>query len=509
MNYRKNVYEYLQESAMKYPDKTAFSDEKKAYTFSELARAARAAGTYLARRYGCVSRPVAVAAERSSDSIAAFMGVLASGNYNVPVDTSMPRRRMERILEKIRPVCFLAPETQKEKLVHIEEFCPLEEMERGFASEEDTELLASARESVLDVDPAYVIFTSGSTGVPKGIVISHRSVIDFTEWMSGTFCFDETEVFGNQAPFYFDLSVKDIYQTLRNGATCYIFPKKFFLFPKLLLQFAQEKKITAFVWATSAFHLVANSGALSRVTPKSLRTVILGGEALQAKQLNVWRRALPEVEYVNLYGPTEVTVDCTYYRIDRQFEDSDMIPIGTACENKQVLLLDEDLRPVSPGQPGEICVRGIGLSLGYYGEDEKTRQAFVQNPMNPAYRDLIYRTGDIGAEGKDGMIYFRSRKDGQIKHMGYRIEFGEIEAALNSLPEVDEAVCLFDEDRDKIIACYSGSIESAEILKSLESLVPKYMFPNIFYKLKALPRSANGKVDRPELKKRYLSGESS
>ena len=254
---------------------------------------------------------------------------------------------------------------------------------------------------------------------------------------------------------------------------------------------------------------MANSGALSRVTPKSLRTVILGGEALQAKQLNVWRRALPEVEYVNLYGPTEVTVDCTYYRIDRQFEDSDMIPIGTACENKQVLLLDEDLRPVSPGQPGEICVRGIGLSLGYYGEDEKTRQAFVQNPMNPAYRDLIYRTGDIGAEGKDGMIYFRSRKDGQIKHMGYRIEFGEIEAALNSLPEVDEAVCLFDEDRDKIIACYSGSIESAEILKSLESLVPKYMFPNIFYKLKALPRSANGKVDRPELKKRYLSGESS
>ena len=167
MNYRKNVYEYLQESAMKYPDKTAFSDEKKAYTFSELARAARAAGTYLARRYGCVSRPVAVAAERSSDSIAAFMGVLASGNYYVPVDTSMPRRRMERILEKIRPVCFLAPETQKEKLVHIEEFCPLEEMERGFASEEDTELLASARESVLDVDPAYVIFTSGSTGVPR------------------------------------------------------------------------------------------------------------------------------------------------------------------------------------------------------------------------------------------------------------------------------------------------------------------------------------------------------
>ena len=223
--------------------------------FSELARAARAAGTYLARRYGCVSRPVAVAAERSSDSIAAFMGVLASGNYYVPVDTSMPRRRMERILEKIRPVCFLAPETQKEKLVHIEEFCPLEEMERGFASEEDTELLASARESVLDVDPAYVIFTSGSTGVPKG----HRHFPPFGDRFyrvdERDILFDETEVFGNQAPFYFDLSVKDIYRTLRNGATCYIFPKKFFLFPKLLLQFAQEKRsqrlsgrLPLFIW---------------------------------------------------------------------------------------------------------------------------------------------------------------------------------------------------------------------------------------------------------------------
>lgn len=162
---------------------------------------------------------------------------------------------MERILEKIRPVCFLAPETQKEKLVHIEEFCPLEEMERGFASEEDTELLASARESVLDVDPAYVIFTSGSTGVPKGIVISHRSVIDFTEWMSGTFCFDETEVFGNQAPFYFDLSVKDIYQTLRNGATCYIFPKKFFCFQSCSFNSLRKKRsqrltgrLPLFIW---------------------------------------------------------------------------------------------------------------------------------------------------------------------------------------------------------------------------------------------------------------------
>lgn len=170
---------------------------------------------------------------------------------------------------------------------------------------------------------------------PKGIVIAHRSVIDFTEWMADACQFTHQDVMGNQAPFYFDLSVKDIYLTLKCGATTHIIPKKDFLFPTLLMDFLEEKKVTALVWATSAFHLVANSGVLEKKVPSHLRTVILGGEALQAKQLNRWRAALPAVQYTNLYGPTEVTVDCTWYPIQREFADGERIPIGRPAPTKR------------------------------------------------------------------------------------------------------------------------------------------------------------------------------
>ncbi len=567
MGYQRNLFDYLPISASHFPDKIAFSDEKNELSYRQILEKSYRAGAFLNKRYNAISKPAAVAVGRTAETIAAFMSILAAGMFYVPIDIDMPSQRMKKILEKVEPVCFMMPEALKEKLADILDVCEVVSFEEAFectaqakvtyetddglgasgCHETDDDLGASgchetddglgaggraesydyaegelslshdieeckrvcdeARKSVLDTDPAYMIFTSGSTGFPKGIVISHRSAIDFTEWMSETFDFCEDDIFGNQAPFYFDLSVKDIYQTLKNGASCHIIPKKLFMFPKLLLELAEKKHITAFVWATSAFHLVANSGALSKVQPSALRQVILGGEALGAKQLNVWKRCLPDVRYVNLYGPTEVTVDCAYYIIERDFKDSDMIPVGYPCENMQIMLLDENLKAVSQGEPGEICVRGAGIALGYYGDTEKTAASFIQNPLNDRYRDIIYRTGDIGVMKSDGLIYFKSRGDGQIKHMGYRIETGEIETALNSLAEITNAVCIFDADKDKIVAFYSGIAEKQEILKKLSDFVPKYMYPNIFVKLDELPTNANGKTDRARLKKDYFEGQ--
>jgi len=272
------------------------------------------------------------------------------------------------------------------------------------------------------------------------------------------------------------------------------------------MDFLEEKKVTALVWATSAFHLVANSGVLEKKVPSHLRTVILGGEALQAKQLNRWRAALPAVQYTNLYGPTEVTVDCTWYPIQREFADGERIPIGRACANKEVFLLDEHLQPVPPGQPGELCVRGIGLAKGYFGQWDKTRSAFIQDPRNPNYPDLIYRTGDLAVMDEAGLFTFLTRQDGQIKHMGYRIELGEIETVLNSIPSMEEVACLFDPERDRIHCIYTGSQESKDIAKLARASLPRYMVPNLYHKVAVMPHNPNGKIDRPKLKEEWIHG---
>ena len=503
---QRNLLEYLEGTAARVPEAPALTDENTSLTFGQLREQARKLGTAIARQVGKTNRPVAVLTDRKASSVVAFQGVLYSGNYYVPVDCKMPLGRMEALVDQLKPAALVLDRADSAAAEPFVESCTQIYLEDALEGEADDVLLATLRRRVLDMDPAYVIFTSGSTGTPKGIVVSHRSVIDFTEWYVDTCGITGEDTLGNQAPFYFDLSVKDLYSTMKTGASMHILPRKFFLFPILLMRYLDEHKVTVLSWATSAFHLVANSGVLDKVAPRSLRRVILGGEALQAKQLNLWRRALPQVQYINLYGPTEVTVDCCYYFLDREFADTESIPIGKACENKEVFLLDEAGEPVPRGEPGEICVRGSGLAQGYYGDWDKSAAVFTQDPRNPWYHDRIYHTGDMAVENEDGDLVFLARKDNQIKHGGYRIELGEIETALNSLADIQAAVCFFDPERDRIHCVYQGEMTSADIVRGIRDLVPKYMLPNVYHQMEKMPYNANGKIDRNALKKEFLNG---
>lgn len=496
---QKNVLEYLERSAENFPDKLAYTDETGGITFSELLAEAKRIGTKISRSTAMTGKPIAVVTGRNYKCITAFMGVLYSGNYYVPIDSEMPEKRLQSIFSGLNPELLLY-NSDEEKL--LGKFGFEKSLLYGDSGDVDEDLILSRRAKVLDIDPVYIIYTSGSTGTPKGIVISHRAVIDFIEWMAEAIGYCHEDVFANQAPFYFDCSVKDLYLTLRLGATDHIIPKKLFMFPTLLIDFLNENKVTSLTWATSGFNLVSSSGILEKKKPEYLNKVAIGGEAMLAKHLNNWRRAMPEVKFVNLYGPTEVTVDCTWFEVKGEYKDYEAIPIGKACANKEVLLLDDALKPVKNGEPGEICVRGIGLSDGYYNEPEKTAAAFVRNPNVP-YIDFIYKTGDIGIMNNDGDIVFQARKDGQIKHMGYRIELGEIERGLNALENINAAICFYDSSRARIVCVYEGEPDGKEIAGNLTKILPKYMIPNIYKKVSKMPYNANSKIDRVRLRKEY------
>ncbi|MBR0139481.1 MAG: AMP-binding protein, partial [Firmicutes bacterium] len=341
-----NIFDYLENMAKRLPDKTAFVDEKGSVSFSRLYSMALAIGTAAAEAVELpalppYARPVFVMTGRDIMSVAGFLGVLASGNFYVPLDRAMPKARMEKIFERLRPAALMGNEDDKEKVGELCEafgtgFINPEEAAAGPIDEED---LKKRRGTVLDIDPAYVFFTSGSTGEPKGIAVSHGNLIDFTEWYCEEFGSSEEDVCGNQPPFYFDASGRDLFPCLRTGATVHILPRKLFMFPSLLIKYLNENGVSVLNWATSAFDLVANSRVLEKHRPLYLKRIVLGGEALRAKQIGIWKKAAPEAEIINVYGPTETTVDCCFYRVDREFAEDEPVPIGRACANMQLMVL--------------------------------------------------------------------------------------------------------------------------------------------------------------------------
>lgn len=498
-----NILEYLEGSSKRFPDKTAFADEHSSCTFRELEMTARRIGTALAK-YFVPRNPVPVFMEKSVETIGVFMGAVYAGCFYVLIDTKQPASRLNQILEILDSEVIVTSEKYLEDLEKLD-FKGEVVLAKNLAEEpENKELLKEIRNQAVDMEPLYGIFTSGSTGVPKGVVVGHRSVLDFIDCFTELFDISEKDVIGNQAPWDFDVSVKDIYSGLKTGATVQIIPKQMFSFPTKLIDYLIEREVTTLIWAVSALCIISTLNGFEYKVPDKIKKILFSGEAMPVKHLNIWRKYLPDVMYVNIYGPTEITCNCTYYIIDREFQPGDVLPMGKAFPNEKVFLLDEKNRLITEkNKTGELCVTGSALALGYYKNREQTDKAFVQNPLNDRYLEMMYRTGDLAYYNELGELCFASRKDFQIKHMGHRIELGEIEAAMEKIPEIIRSCCIFDSAKSKIVAFYEGDIERRPLARALGQYVPAFMVPNVFRQVERMPLTKNGKIDRKALTAAY------
>lgn len=499
-----SILDFFEETVNKYPDKTAFADEQKSCTYRELKERAMKIGSFLADKVS-IGQPVPIFMEKSVDTIAVFLGCVYAGAFYTVLDIKHPKSRIDSILNTLESDFFFSSEAFRKEAEKYASDRTIYWLEDADLAETDREKLEKIAKKRLDILPLYCNFTSGSTGTPKGVLVSHKSVIDFIGEFTKQFDITEKDVIGNQAPWDFDVSVKDIYSGLMSGATVQIIPRTYFSFPTKLLDFLCEREVTTLIWAVSALCIITTLKGFEYRIPEKIRKVMFSGEVMPIKHFRLWKKYLPNAEYVNLYGPTEITCNCTYYRIDRDFVEGENIPIGKAFPNEHVFLLnDADEEVKEPDVPGEICVSGTAVAIGYYNNPEQTEKVFVQNPLNTRYAERIYRTGDMGYYGADGELYYKCRKDFQIKHMGHRIELGEIEMVMNSVEEVLRCCCIFDEKKNKITAFYEGTIEKRELKRKMGEKLPMFMLPNVFYPLEEMPLNKNGKIDRVGLKKQYL-----
>ncbi len=502
-----NVLEYLEHTVKRLPDKIAFANEIMGLTFAEVFHDSRAIGSYMAKK-GYYKEPVVVFMEKHPKMIAAFFGCVYGGNFYVPIDAEMPAFRIELIFDNLKPRVMICDEATIEtarKFIKAGQEIEVILYDKIVKTEINEVTLMDIRDKQLDTDPIYIVFTSGSTGIPKGVIACHRSVIDYIENLSDVLEFNEETRFANQTPLYFDACLKELYPTLKFGATTYLVPKSLFMFPIKLVEFLNEHKINTICWVVSALTMISSFKAFDKVVPEYLHTVAFGSEVFPIKQFNIWKETLPNAKFTNLYGPTEATGMCCYYKVNRDFELDEVMPVGRPFHNTEILLLNAKNELAKAGEEGEICVRGTSLTLGYYNNPEKTSEAFVQNPLNPHYPELIYRTGDLGKWNEYGELVFVSRKDYQIKHMGHRIELGEIEVNVNLLEGIHSSCCLYDKIKGKIILCYVGEKDEKELITILKEKLPRYMIPNKIERLEQMPLTANGKLDRVFLAKEFTN----
>ena len=559
-----NILTYLDETAARYPDKLAFIGEASALTFLELKSNTEAIGSFIADK-NIYNEPILVFMEKSPEEVSALLGVVRSGNIYVALDLDMPEARLDAIIDITKAKLMIVDGHTKKKAKSLGFSGDICSYEETASKQTNAMLLLDIRCKAKETDTIYLVFTSGSTGVPKGVVASHRNVIDYIEGLGKVLECDENTVFGNQAPLYLDASLKDVYTTLKYGAATYFIPKKLFMSPVMLIEYLNEHRINTICFVSSALTIFTKLSAFDIAKPEYLKVIAFGGEVLPISHLKQWMKACPGARFINLYGATECTGMSSYYVVYDVEKPVNGIPIGKPLPDTEIFLIDEEgnilenpllsteissknkgsghiakpddtdilrysEKDLSIGKllpadetfhiaeedshtvkqsaemeilrhKGEICIGGTGLSSGYYKDEEKTKAKFVNYQLTDGRSILLYKTGDIGYFGEDGELYFAGRGDNQIKHRGYRIELEEIEACGGEFEGVDRGCCIYYPEKEVIIFFYEGRIEEGKVKENFRNKLASYMVPGKVVKLDKLPLMAGGKIDRKALSK--------
>lgn len=493
------------------PSKPAVIEGDRSTSYHELLDSALKLAQNLNKRLTDKCQPVAVFLPKSTQCIISNLAIIYSGNAYMNLDVMSPTARIQKILDRIKPaLCitnrvfyssFQAAGFAESRVVIIEDVL------ESPSSKYDYDSIQAKLNTVIDTDPCCIINTSGSTGTPKGVVLSHRGFLDFCQWAFSTFDFYQDEVVGSLSPAIFDIYSYELCLLMLRGVTLVLITEHYSGFPVKIMECLKLNHATFIFWVPTIMVNIANLDILSRIRLDSLRLVWFAGEVFPAKHLNHWRKHIPQAQFVNMYGPIEITLDCTYHIVEKVLADEEPLPIGIPCRNTDILILTDDDQPAKPGEAGELCVRGSSLAMGYYNDPEKTSLAFVQNPLNQYYPELIYRTGDLVYTSEGGMIMFIGRKDFQIKHQGYRIELGEIENAVLNLDYIENACVVYDQGKKEIVLFYQADAEAPvkQIRQNLASSLPKYMLPTVFHRVSQLPMNPNGKIDRQGLSQGLLN----
>jgi len=511
------------------PEQTAIVYRQERLSYGELEENSNRLA-HLLKEAGCKRGDrVGFLIPKTPAAIIAILGILKADCVYVPLDTSSPAPRLEKIIDACAPRFVVAGGAVTPLLDEL----MADKSRRGgtaigwmgegrvegnnFRARFSREDLGSYSSEPLDYqntvnDAAHILFTSGSTGVPKGVIITHSNVIHFITWAVKHFGAKPSDRISSHPPLHFDLSTFDIYGTLGSGAQLHIVPTELNLLPQKLAEFIRDSELTQWFSVPSVLNFMAKADVVKQDDFPALERLLWCGEVFPTPPLIYWMRRLPRVKFTNLYGPTEATIASSYYTV-RQCPDDERaeIPIGAPCDGEGLLALDDELKPVPAGAVGDLYISGVGLSPGYWQDPEKTDAVFIKRPGSSDPNDRIYKTGDLAKVGEDGLFYYIGRADSQIKSRGYRIELGEIETALNALNLTEEcAIVAINTGGFEGVAIYCAFVPPkdvdtppARLRTEMSKVLPNYMMPARWVRFDFLPKNANGKIDRKALRERF------